>query len=109
SLPATQALIAGETVQEKFYVVATDNDGGVSNRQEIVIDVIGQQDPGDGSGSGGIIPVDVSELEVTEDQQLVDRDSFIFPIPQGANFIPVNGGVYGQLVRTATGGWKYEL
>ncbi|MFH0262996.1 VCBS domain-containing protein [Vibrio barjaei] len=109
SLPATQALIAGETVQEKFYVVATDNDGGVSNRQEIVIDVIGQQDPGDGSGSGGIIPVDVSELEVTEDQQLVDRDSFIFPIPPGANFIPVNGGVYGQLVRTATGGWKYEL
>ncbi|MGF1774291.1 VCBS domain-containing protein [Vibrio wakamikoensis] len=109
SLPATQALISGETVQETFYVVATDNDGGISNRQEVVIDVVGQRDPGDGSGGGGIIPVDISELEVTEDGQLIDGDSYIFDVPEAARFVPVNGGIYGQLVRTPDGNWQYEL
>ncbi|GAL30504.1 T1SS secreted agglutinin RTX [Vibrio variabilis] len=109
SLPATQALISGETVQETFYVVATDNDGGVSNRQEVVIDVIGQRDPGDGSGGGGVIPVDFSQLEVTEDGPLIDSDSFIRDLPDGARFVPINGGLYGQLVRSPDDGWQYEL
>ncbi|WP_309245421.1 VCBS domain-containing protein [Vibrio mediterranei] len=77
---ATQALAPGDVGKETFYIIATDNDGGISNRQEVTIDVIGQRDTGDGSGGGGLVEVDSSTLDVTEDSNLTDSDSQPCPI-----------------------------
>ncbi|WP_275426479.1 VCBS domain-containing protein [Vibrio variabilis] len=109
SLSATQALAAGQTETETFYVVATDNEGGVSERYPVVINVIGQNDPSGGGGGGSL--VDVSQLDVMEEDKLTDTDNdddASTPLVGDLTTSPITGGIYGNLV-ASNGSWTYQL
>ncbi|MGR5220543.1 VCBS domain-containing protein [Vibrio parahaemolyticus] len=125
SKAATQALESGETAQETFYVVATDNDGGVSNRQKITVNVIGQADGleagqshgnGNGNGNGNGHQhhkhphiLDSVTTDVKEDGKLEGEGQ---QLPAGyREIIAESGGLYGQLIEDPDnpGHWIYQL
>lgn len=116
SRAATNALQAGQSVQERFTISLTDSHGAVA-QQDFVVTIAGANDTPVVTGGiafGQVREDDASAataqgtLFATDPEGSAITWQYITGTPLNSN-TPVNAGTYGRLTMDSSGAWQYNL